>query len=750
MHGKILAVGFAAAILGLAAGLLLKKNNALREIPRGASDPVTSVLTETDWNDYIWPTDASRWMTSNFAEFRANHFHAGIDISTNMKEGYKVFAVRDGWLSRITFEQGGYGWYLVLRHPDGYYSTYGHLRGFPPNILAAYRRKQLALGRSFGTVQFDDREVPVKKGETVAFTGSTGAGPPHLHFEIRDARFNPVNPLLAKQIRIRDTIPPVIHSVILQPLDALSSVDGKNERLFLTPKQSRLPGNPVVAGCVGILVRASDLANEAKSGFTPYKLELFVDGKKHFDVTFNRIQDSLSWHIRIDRDHELMRAMKGEYRKLYREEGNLLSVYTPDIPGAGELIADSLGAGRKEIAIVATDVSGNSTRVAGTITVARPPAFTASIGDSSDLHVHLDDPAACSAVQIDARTPSGNWETLHRLAGSSLLADNRIPLGRAAVRLLRIEAFDKAGSASPPHFLAPSSLSAQSGIRLQRSIRYDEIVYRITSASVFAGAPVVTVEQNGREGKGIVEALSPSEYKAVVKGWPGFSGRAKVTVTARIGGKDTLASDELTLFDITAREGGEIHSGDGKFSARFRPGDVVRSMFCWVEKTASDSGAGYSLFPEETPLAGAPTVQFALPPGGAGAHSYIKAVHPGISMRHSIAQVNGNGAATVSARFGYFLAQYILKNDQTPPVIQIGFSGRKSAVCAILPTDTGSGIDAGTLKAYVDGKLANVEYSERRSCFVIPPDVCPKGAKSVTVTVADRAGNVSTVTKSFR
>src|SRR5438105_1830788 len=56
---------------------------------------------KTDLKDYIWPTDASMKITSSFAEYRSTHFHGGIDISTNGHTGYKVFAVREGYVYRI-------------------------------------------------------------------------------------------------------------------------------------------------------------------------------------------------------------------------------------------------------------------------------------------------------------------------------------------------------------------------------------------------------------------------------------------------------------------------------------------------------------------------------------------------------------------------------------------------------------------------------------------------------------------------
>jgi murein DD-endopeptidase MepM/ murein hydrolase activator NlpD len=105
----------------------LKSSSTENNLP-ALTVPETSVVNkiyekfeklETDLKDYIWPTDASTRITSTFAEYRSTHFHGGIDISTNKKNGYRVFAVRDG-----------YGKMLYVKHKDGFFTIYAHLQTF--------------------------------------------------------------------------------------------------------------------------------------------------------------------------------------------------------------------------------------------------------------------------------------------------------------------------------------------------------------------------------------------------------------------------------------------------------------------------------------------------------------------------------------------------------------------------------------------------------------------------------------------
>ena len=62
------------------------------------------------------------YLSGNFAELRSGHFHAGLDMKTQGKEGFRVYAVKDGYVSRIKVSPTGYGHSVYVTHPDGYTS----------------------------------------------------------------------------------------------------------------------------------------------------------------------------------------------------------------------------------------------------------------------------------------------------------------------------------------------------------------------------------------------------------------------------------------------------------------------------------------------------------------------------------------------------------------------------------------------------------------------------------------------------
>ncbi len=107
--------------------------------------------------------------------------HFGIDFSA--KCGTPVVAIGDGTVLKVDAREHGSGPHnLLIAHPEGYTSLYGHLLERPP----------LRVGQQ------------VKRGEVIALTGDpdvTCTSRPHLHLEIRDKSlrkaFNPHNLIAA-------------------------------------------------------------------------------------------------------------------------------------------------------------------------------------------------------------------------------------------------------------------------------------------------------------------------------------------------------------------------------------------------------------------------------------------------------------------------------------------------------------------------------------------------------------------------
>ncbi|MCX6272838.1 MAG: M23 family metallopeptidase, partial [Bacteroidetes bacterium] len=186
--------------------------------------PVRLVVAQQFPTDYFRPPiDIPLRLTGTFAEFRYDHLHSGVDLPCPMRT--PVHAVADGYVFRIRMQAGGFGRALYLKHPNGYTSLYGHLDAFNPTFEkylkdVQYREKTFELD-----YYPDSTELPVKKGEIIAFSGNSGISQgPHLHFEIRQSSDeSPTNPLLFGY-RINDVRKPIVKNLRVYPV----YIDGEN------------------------------------------------------------------------------------------------------------------------------------------------------------------------------------------------------------------------------------------------------------------------------------------------------------------------------------------------------------------------------------------------------------------------------------------------------------------------------------------------------------------------------------------
>ena len=88
------------------------------------------------------PFDIPILLSGTFGELRNNHFHAGLDIRTQGRQGLEVKSVQSGKVNRIRVSTSGYGKALYIEHFDGTTSVYAHLKKFAPKIETYVRAKQ--------------------------------------------------------------------------------------------------------------------------------------------------------------------------------------------------------------------------------------------------------------------------------------------------------------------------------------------------------------------------------------------------------------------------------------------------------------------------------------------------------------------------------------------------------------------------------------------------------------------------------
>lgn len=127
---------------------------------RGSSKVEMPDSCAIDCSTFILPIDTMTRVTSKYGP-RRRRMHKGIDLKVQV--GDTIRAAFDGKVRIRNFERRGYGNYLVVRHPNGLETVYGHL--------------------SKSLVDVNDI---VRAGDPIALGGNTGRSTgSHLHFETR-------------------------------------------------------------------------------------------------------------------------------------------------------------------------------------------------------------------------------------------------------------------------------------------------------------------------------------------------------------------------------------------------------------------------------------------------------------------------------------------------------------------------------------------------------------------------------------
>ena len=278
------------------------------------------------------PLDIQLVLSGTFAELRSNHFHSGLDIKTNGKQGLKVYAAAQGYVSRIKISRYGYGKALYITHPNGYTTVYAHLQKFSPEI-EAYIKKQQYQRERFEIELFPKlNALKIESDALVAFSGNTGGSSgPHLHFEIRDKQEHPMNPMLFG-LDIKDTTAPELYELYAYPISENSHIDGVQKKKKIRLRK-QLDGSFVAEaiksyGEIGFGIVANDRQDYAPNKNGVSKIETYFNGQKSINIDFKRFSFSETKHINRFIDYAHYRAKKRKIQKLFIEKNNPLSLFT--------------------------------------------------------------------------------------------------------------------------------------------------------------------------------------------------------------------------------------------------------------------------------------------------------------------------------------------------------------------------------------------------------------------------------------
>ncbi len=722
-----------------------------------------------------WPLEIPGTLLSSFGEYRYDHLHAGIDISTGGGTGYKVHASADGVIYRVKVEWRGYGRAVYVRHRNGRITVYGHLERFEDRVLGLERRvarRQTEMKTRYPGDLYFDAPLPVRRGQVIAFSGESGVGLPHLHFEVRDGEDHPVDPFLAGLPVPADHRPPILGSLLVTAGRADVFIEGNiRQRAYrLVHRGGALVSEePVrVSGPFLLALTAHDPAGtDGRAGV--HGIELRIDGRTAYAITFEGFRFAQYPQAGLLYDHRGSRLGPAAFAyRLFTLPGNELarpidrgneSAAPPDgrwtYPGAL-----SLDSGPHTLEITARDEAGNRARARVSVVVApagaAPSAETVFDADRRPVLRVAPGLAASGTGSSPARFEAEIWSGAGDRFLSGVCDAGRglctPPPGAGGSTVWRLRSIE-AGVPGPWRIIAPPGeprASYDAGdLRLEAWPAFLDLLVPVDRPF----APAAAVEGRG----GGVLALSPLQY------------RDGLRYGAPLDYREVAAAQPLTLQAPGAPGAGRIIDADVRF---LKPGEPLRysgpgftlempaaaryyegPVCLRTEQAPGDPGLPamadvVEVLPGGEALREPATLSFAIDP---------RAVDPaalGIyrweENRGRWAYEGGDAApdgSSIAVRFRRY-GRFALLQDASPPVLTAVRPAAGAVIASRRPSITadvdeqGEGLEFDGVTFLLDDAALESEFDpDRGRARVLEPPALAPGTHRLRVQAVDRAGN---------
>jgi len=696
---------------------------------------------------YGWPLQQNFGISSTFGDFRDDHFHAGIDLSTNGETGLPVLAIADGKIFRLKVQKRGYGRALYIQHAGGMVSVYAHLESYSTEsgIEQIYQAKAVDMGTRYTGDIYLEPPVEVKKGDVVAFSGESGAGLPHLHLELRKSETVALNPLLYGFQDTLDPVPPAFQACYFYPLDAASAVNGNldTEEIRLKKSDTIYVADqiPVVRGDFLISVSVYDAALRPYRR-TPKRITLFIDERKLYTLEFNELSYTQPAPFGLVYDLGKPGPSYYEFPIILKK---LVALDNPFLVDAVPFSTKQLAAGTHELEIEASDATGNISIAHIDFVVNQPPSIRVE-GISSDP---VD-------LAVTASVSDPNWETTgpQTLAGEveysidegktfipfpvtrldlqaaekNARLEYRVPLSQIAgtkVRriLLKARGFD--GIEYSPYSIisvtpgpVPQIDSTPSDLqgRLRLSTYSNAIKVIFDSANLVTFPPSLQIGSSASPVP--MQARELNSYEAII---PVPKGNSVFTASL----SPTLQISQ-PVYDISAGSAARITAEN--FELQFEPDSLFWNTFVWTKSLPVYAarylpliGPMLQLGPRGVPMKKDAVLKFSYPasvdhPEKLSIYQWDRTTQ---SWRSLPAPVD-RATRTVQTKIEVF-DLYGLIYDNVPPVITPIFPKRNSSTknqtpyLAATVRDTGMDINDEKVTFVVDGVPHGAEYDPDRN-----------------------------------
>jgi len=291
-------------------------------------------------------------LAANFGELRPDHFHMGFDIRTKGAENLPVYAAAEGYISRVTVEDAGFGKAIYIDHPNGTTTVYAHLNSFNKTIEKLVKQKQYALQSWRQDIAPPKDSLKVSRGTLIGKSGNTGASEgPHLHFETRNTLTEKnINPLQAGFV-LPDTKAPEIRQLWWYDLKG-SFYESKGHQ-FNKPARQLIVNEPFI----GMGIEAADCMKEnSRFRMGIYHAALWMDNALLFQLTLDSFSYADTRYVNACIDYGKSILENKNVLLLLKLPGNRLPIFRGS-PSNG--ILDLSDRKTHAVKLLITDWAGN-------------------------------------------------------------------------------------------------------------------------------------------------------------------------------------------------------------------------------------------------------------------------------------------------------------------------------------------------------------------------------------------------------
>jgi hypothetical protein len=604
-------------------------------------------------------------------------------------------------------------------------------------------------------------------GELIAFSGQTGAGPPHIHFEKRTPSNEPLNPL-SNGYSLADNIPPKIEAVTFYYLDSCSLFpDGERHKSFKA-HFNKATGKYQIDSVVylqaptGIAIKTNDRIRSDGPSLNINKIRLFLGNLVWFESDYNRYDYDQTKMVDLCYDYYDAVKHKNYRHLLYEPTGKKFggSKSFGDLRGVIDSYEPKF-LGLQKALIEVYDAAGNMSEVEFSFVLTdKKNLFDYEVIGDSIIGLKINtEPAKADlrGVRVLGYFPNSGWRQLlsdNGLTDSDWKGRLAIKSGKIKPSVVKIETVGISGWKNIDRYVYLDTLS-----KISYGFDYElidgGILFNLTSAGKYSPPPFINIAYLDNTIEQITTtAISAGKFAAFYK-----ANNGKQIVRFEYPGLKGMQSKEVQLYAIGS-SGLIIHNpNDNGYRVEFDGDEFYSPTLIEVvaKNTNAKSNSALSNIIEISP--------YIIPISNPFKISFTDGKIPN-SPKIGIGRMGGDGSwqwIKASYNDNWYSAEsfkpgkFALIEDNEPPKIFGLHPIDGSTVNSNLPrisfnlTDNLSGIESDeNISILLDGKWLIPEYDpETNQLKTSPNKKLDKGKHLLEITVTDGAGNRKTLKSSF-